>query len=125
MADLKFIGRILGLIGGILMIVLGIIIVINNILDEAILALDQFGVDLGLNFVGDAVGGANSWLVAAALMIIFGIVAIFGYKQLSGKPKGELLVWGIIYIVVGILGAGLGGLIVLLGGIVLVIDYFL
>jgi hypothetical protein len=107
------------------MIILGIVITINNVLDEAILALDEFGVDLGMNFVGDAVGGASSWIIAAALMIIFGIVAIYGYKQLEGKPKGELLLWGIIYIIVGILGAGLGGLLVILGGIVLVIDYFL
>ena len=125
MADLKFIGRILGVIGGILMIVLGIVMIVNNVLDEAIFALDQFGVDLGMNFVGDTVGGSNSWLIAGALMIILGIVAIYGYQQLAGKGKGDLLVWGIIYIVVGILGAGLGGLLVLLGGIVLVIDYFL
>jgi hypothetical protein len=58
-------------------------------------------------------------------MVALGIVAIYGYKQLAGKPKSELLLWGIIYIVVGILGAGLGGLLVLVGGIVLVIDYFL
>ncbi len=125
MADLKFIGRILGVIGGILMIVLGIVMVVNNVLDDAIFALDQFGVDLGMNFVGEAIGGADSRLIAGAIMIVLGIVAVFGYKQLAGKPKNELLLWGIIYIVVGIIGAGLGGLLVLLGGIVLVIDYFL
>ncbi|PWI48981.1 hypothetical protein CEE45_03440 [Candidatus Heimdallarchaeota archaeon B3_Heim] len=125
MADLKFIGRILGVIGGILMVVLGIIKILNNVLDQAVYELDQFGIDLGMNFVGDAVGGSNDWLVAAALMIILGIVAIYGYQQLAGRGKGDLFVWGIIYIVVGILGAGLGGLLVLIGGIVLLLDNFI
>ncbi|MHA1976783.1 MAG: hypothetical protein ACW98F_17620 [Candidatus Hodarchaeales archaeon] len=125
MADLKFIGRILGVIGGILMVVLGIIVIANSILDEAIYALDQFGFDLGMNFVGDTVGGTNGPLVAGALMIILGIVAIYGYQQLGGRGKGDLFVWGIIYVVVGIIGAGLGGLLVLIGGIVLLLDNFL
>ena len=125
MADLKFIGRILGLIGGLLMVIIGIIFALNNVLDQAVFALDQFGFDLGMNFVGGAVGGDLQWIVTAALMIITGLIAIYGYGQLAGKSKGDLLVWGIIYIVVGILGAGLGGLLVLIGGIVLVIDMFL
>ncbi|MHA2139757.1 MAG: hypothetical protein ACW98G_17875 [Candidatus Hodarchaeales archaeon] len=124
MADLKFIGRILGVIGGILMVVLGILIIVNNVLDTALYELDQFGFDLGMNFVGDAVGGDIAWLVAGALMVVLGIVAIYGYQQLAGRGKGDLLVWGIIYIVVGILGAGLGGLLVLIGGIVLLLDNF-
>ena len=125
MADLKFIGRILGVIGGILMVVLGILVIVNNVLDEAVFALDQFGIDLGMNFVGDAVGGDNGFLVAGALMIILGVIAIYGYQQLSGRGKGDLFVWGIIYVVVGIIGAGLGGLLVLIGGIVLLLDNFI
>ena len=35
------------------------------------------------------------------------------------------MVWGIIYIVLGIVGAGLGGLLVLIGGIVLILDAFI
>ena len=125
MADLKFLGRILGLIGGLLMVIIGIIHAVNSLLDDVVFALDQFGVDLGMNFVGGAVSGDLQWVVTAALMIICGIVAIYGYQQLSRKSKGDLLVWGIIYIVVGILGFGLGGLLVFVGGIVLVIDIFI
>ena len=125
MADLKFLGRILGLIGGLLMVIIGIIHAVNSLLDDVVFALDQFGVDLGMNFVGGAVSGDLQWVVTAALMIICGIVAIYGYQQLSRKSKGDLLVWGIIYIVVGILGFGLGGLLVFVGGIVLVIDNFI
>ena len=79
-----------------------------------------------MNFVGNAVDlGDLSWLVTAALMILCGVVAVYGYKQLGSKGKGDLLVWGIIYIVVGIVGFGLGGLLVFIGGIVLLIDNFL
>ena len=125
MADLKFIGRILGLLGGLLMIIIGIIAAVNNLLEDVVFALDQFGIDLGMNFVGGAVGGDLQWVVTAAIMIICGLVAIFGFQQLAGKSKGDLLVWGIIYIVVGLVGLGLGGLLVFLGGIVLVIDNFI
>ena len=78
MADLKFIGRILGVIGGLLMLIIGIIYALNNVLDQAIFALDQFGIDLGMNFVGDAVGGDLQWIVTAALMIVCGFIAIYG-----------------------------------------------
>jgi hypothetical protein len=127
MADLKFIGRILGVIGGLLMVIIGIIFAVNNLLGDVLFALDQFGgIDLGMNFVGGAVDlGDLQWVVTAALMIICGVIAIYGYNQLASKGKGDLLVWGIIYIVVGLVGFGLGGLLVLIGGIVLLIDNFI
>ncbi len=120
MADLKFIGRFLGAIGGLIMLIIGIISVINNVLGE-IVALGL----LGLNFVGDTIGGDFGWIIAAAIMIICGLIAIYGYQQLASKGKGDLLVWGIIYIVLGIIGAGLGGLLVLIAGIVLLLDNFI
>jgi len=127
MADLKFIGRILGVVGGLLMVIIGIIYAVNNLLGDVLFALDQFGgIDLGMNFVGGAVDlGDLQWVVTAALMIIAGVIAIYGYKQLAGKGKGDLLVWGIIDIVVGLVGFGLGGLLVFVGGIVLLIDNFI
>ena len=121
MADLKPIGRILGVIGGLVMIIFGIIIVVNNLLQEALLTLDL----LGANFLGDTVGGDFGWVVSAALMIVCGLIAIFGYQKLSSRDKGDLLLWGIIYIVVGLVGWGLGGILVLIAGIILVIDYFI
>ena len=125
MADLKFIGRILGVIGGLILVIFGIIAVINGVLGEAVVALDSLGIDLGFSFVGGAVGGDLAWLIGAALAIVCGLVAIYGYKQLGGKGKGDLLIWGIIYIVVFLVGGGLGGLLVLIGGIVLLIDNFI
>jgi hypothetical protein len=125
MADLKFIGRILGAIGGIIMVIIGILVIVNNVLSEAVYALDSLGFDLDLNFIGSNLEGDLQWIVAGALMIICGLIALYGYKELAGRGKGDLLVWGIIYVVLGIVGAGLGGLLVLIGGIVLILDAFI
>ncbi len=119
MANLKPIGRILGVIGGIIMVVVGIVIVVNNFLELAL--------DLGLIQLNAAaqVLEEGSWLVSAAIMLVCGIVAIYGYKELGGKKKDGLLLWGIIYIVLAIVGGGIGALLVLIGGVVLLLDYFI
>ncbi|MHA2244287.1 MAG: hypothetical protein ACXADY_04920 [Candidatus Hodarchaeales archaeon] len=120
MANLKPIGRILGAIGGLLMIIFGIIYVINNLLEELI-DLSQ----IGFNVVGGAVGGDMQWVVSAAVLVLCGVIAVYGYQKLGSKDKGDLILWGIIYIVLGIVGGSIGGLITLIGGIILVIDYFI
>ncbi|MCK4848423.1 MAG: hypothetical protein KAT16_05330 [Candidatus Heimdallarchaeota archaeon] len=126
MADLKFIGRILGVIGGILLVIFGIIMAINGLLPDLNLSLNIGGIDFGTNIIGGLLDlGDLQWLFLAAIMIICGLVAIYGYKELASKGKGDLLIWGIIYIVVGIVGLGLGGLLVFIGGIVLLIDNFI
>lgn len=119
MADLKFIGRILGVLGGIIMVIFGVIIVVIN--------LSELALDLGvlqLNAAAEVLG-EGSWLISAAIMLVCGLVAIYGYKELSAKKKEGLLLWGIIYIVLGIVGGSIGALLVLIGGIVLIIDYFI
>ena len=126
MADLKFIGRILGVIGGILLVIFGIIIAIKGLLPDLNLSLNIGGIDFGTNIVGDLLDlGDFQWLLLASIMIICGLIAIYGYRELASKGKGDLLIWGIIYIVVGIVGLGLGGLLVFIGGIVLLIDNFI
>ena len=119
MADLKFLGRITGFIGGILLLLFGIVGIIRN--------FGNITVDLGLleyNLISGFVG-TEGWIITVAILIICGIVAVFGYKQLSGRKEGGLLLWGIIFTVIGLIAGTLGGLIVLIGGIVLIIDYFL
>lgn len=93
--------------------------VVNQLLELAL--------DLGLlkfTFAGEFIQG-ETWLIAAAIMIVCGLVAIYGYKELGGRKKEGLLLWGIIYIVLAIIGGGVGALLVLIGGIVLLIDYFI
>ena len=119
MADLRFIGRILGGLGGIIMIIFGIVYAVNELLT---LTIDFMGLDL--TAAAQILGEDTDWLVIVVIMIVCGIVAIIGYKGLAHKNKDNLLLWGIIYIVLAIIGGGIGALLVLIGGIVLLIDYF-
>ncbi len=124
MADLKGIGRILGILGGIIMVVFAIIIVVSNVAAELVEAFADI-LDLAtINVAGEALG-ASAWIISAAITIVCGLIAIFGYQKLASKDKGDLILWGIIYIVIGLIGGTVGGLIVLIGGIILVIDYFI
>ncbi len=124
MADLKGIGRILGVLGGIIMIIFAIIIIISNVASELVEAMADL-VDLTtINLAGQALG-TTAWIISAAITLVCGLIAILGYQKLTSKDKGDLILWGIIYIVIGLVGGTVGGLIVLIGGIILVIDYFL
>ncbi|MFX0126269.1 MAG: hypothetical protein ACFFAE_21795 [Candidatus Hodarchaeota archaeon] len=124
MADLKGIGRILGVLGGIIMVVFAIIIVISNVASELLEAMADL-VDLTtINLAGQALG-TQAWIISAAITLVCGLIAIFGYQKLTSRDKGDLILWGIIYIVIGLVGGTVGGLIVLIGGIVLIIDYFI
>lgn len=124
MADLKGIGRILGILGGIIMIIFAIIFSISNVAAELVEAMADL-VDLTtINLAGQALG-TSGWIIAATITAVCGLIAILGYQKLASKDKSNLILWGIIYIVIGLVGGTVGGLIVLIGGIVLVIDYFL
>lgn len=124
MADLKGIGRILGVLGGLIMVIFAIVIVISNIAAELVETMADL-VDLTtINLAGQALG-TGAWIISAAITVVCGCIAIFGYQKLSSRDKSDLILWGIIYIVIGLVGGTLGGLIVLIGGIILVIDYFI
>ena len=119
MANLKFPGRILGLLGGLLMIVFAFVRILREFGD--------IDVDLGvLDFtVVRGLLGTESWLISAAILVICGIIAIYGYKKLEGEQKKNLIIWGIIYIVIGLAAGTVAGLVALLGGLVLFVDYFI
>ena len=123
MADLRGIGRILGVLGGIIMVVFAIVMVVSNVASELVAAFSNI-LDLAtINIAGQALG-STGWIISAAITVVCGVIAVFGYQKLSSKDKGDLILWGIIYIVIGLVGGTVGGLIVLIGGIILVIDYF-
>ncbi|MFX1284562.1 MAG: hypothetical protein ACFFB5_12955 [Promethearchaeota archaeon] len=124
MADLKGLGRILGALGGLIMIVFAIIIAVSNLAADLVEAFSDI-LDLAtINVAGQALG-STAWIIAAAITLVCGVIAIYGYQKLSSKDKGDLILWGIIYIVIGIVGGTVGGLIVLIAGVILVIDYFI
>ncbi len=124
MADLKGIGRILGMLGGIIMVVFALIIVVTGLASDLVDAFSEI-LDLAtFNIAGQALG-TTAWLVSAAITLVCGLIAIFGYQKLASRNKGDLILWGIIYIIVGLVGGTIGGLLVLIAGIILVIDYFI
>jgi len=124
MADLKVIGRILGVLGGLIMVIFAIVIVVSNVAAELVEAFSDILDLTTINLAGQALG-TEAWIIAAAITLVCGLIAIVGYQKLSSRDKGDLILWGIIYIVIGLIGGTVGGLIVLIGGIVLVIDYFI
>jgi len=85
---------LLVLVGGILMILLSVL----SFLGIEFMSFGMPGLGLSASF-------------GAILGIILGIVAIFGSKHVTE------LVWAIVLIVIGYVGAGIGGLLVLVGGI--------
>ena len=107
------------------MILIGIVLIVNKLLDQTFVNLNVSGVDLGTNFIANTIGGDLNWLVSAILMILLGLIALYGFGQLNGEGQSDLIVWGIIYLVIGIIGAGLGGFLAIIAGIVLIIDYFI
>ncbi|MFX0013309.1 MAG: hypothetical protein ACFFB2_02420 [Promethearchaeota archaeon] len=124
MADLKGIGRILGVLGGIIMLIFAIIIAVSNLAEDLVEAMSDILDLTTINLTGQALG-EQGWIIAATITAVCGLIAILGYQKLASRDKSALILWGIIYIVIGIIGGTVGGLIVLIGGIILVIDYFL
>ncbi|MFX0170732.1 MAG: hypothetical protein ACFE9L_02310 [Candidatus Hodarchaeota archaeon] len=122
MANLKSIGRILGVLGGLIMVIFAILKAVQNVAGELVEAMEDILEISTINLAGQA---GLDWIVSVAITFVCGLIAIYGYQRLSSKEKGDLILWGIIYIVIGLIGGTVGGLIVLIGGIVLVIDYFL
>ncbi|MFX0125283.1 MAG: hypothetical protein ACFFAE_16770 [Candidatus Hodarchaeota archaeon] len=122
MADLKVIGRILGVLGGIIMVVFAILIAVREVASELVEAMEDILEISTINIAGQA---GLDWIVSVIITLVCGLIAIYGYQRLASKDKGDLILWGIIYIVIGLVGGTIGGLIVLIGGIILVIDYFI
>lgn len=85
---------LLALVGGILMVLFSLL----GFLGFAMMI--PFGMHMPSFFAGFDI-----------LALILGIIAIVGSKHVTE------LIWGIVLIIIGILGGGLGGLLVAVGGI--------
>ncbi|OLS22623.1 MAG: hypothetical protein HeimC3_28970 [Candidatus Heimdallarchaeota archaeon LC_3] len=119
-SGLSDLGVILALIGGIIMVVYGILRIVGVFVAEAndILS-DAFDVDL----LSGNIGGENGVLIRGIIALVLGLVVIWVWKERKASRDGILL-WGIVFIVIGLIGGSPGGLLLLIGGILLVIDYF-
>ena len=111
------IGLILALVGAILLIIFGILEIVATISS----GFNQF---TQYNYHLFEYSGFNG-VVYGIIAIVFGIIIIWAWRY--GKIYGhdDELIWGIVFIVFGILAGTIGGLLVLLGGILLLIDFFL
>ncbi|MHA1992193.1 MAG: hypothetical protein ACW981_18805 [Candidatus Hodarchaeales archaeon] len=119
-SGLSDLGVILALIGGIIMAVYGILRIVGVFVSEANdLLQSAFDVDL----LSGSIGGDNGALVAGVIALVLGLVVIWVWKEKKASGDGILL-WGIVFIVFGLIGGSLGGLLLLIGGLLLVIDYF-
>ena len=70
--------------------------------------------------------GPNGWFLSSLITGISGLIGMKGFTDLAeSKEKRDLLfTWGVFGIVLGIVGGTVGGGIILLGGILLMINYF-
>ena len=119
-SGLSDLGIILALIGGIIMAIYGILRIVGVFITEANEVLSSaFDVDL----LSGNIGGENGVLVAGIIALVLGLVVIWVWKEKKVSGDGILL-WGIVFIVIGLIGGSPGGLLLLIGGILLVIDYF-
>ncbi|MFW9780598.1 MAG: hypothetical protein ACFFE8_17280 [Candidatus Heimdallarchaeota archaeon] len=112
-------GILLALIGGILMAVFGILRIVGSFMAEV---NDLLQTLFDVNFVGGFLG-ENGGLISGAIALLLGVIVIWAWRTKQVSSGNDLLLWGIIYIVLGLIGGSLGGMLVLLGGILFVIDY--
>ncbi len=119
-SGLTDIGNILAVVGGILMVIFGILGIVSTVVSSVNNALQQVNIpSYGPNFVrGDA-------LVGSIILLVIGIVLIYIYKEKKARSGDEILIFGIIYIVLGWIAWSLGGILAIIGGILLIIDFFI
>lgn len=117
-SGLTDIGNLLAVIGGIIMVIFGILAIAGSFVSSINNTFSNY--NYHIDFLG-----AQTALIYGIIMLVVGIVLIYLYKEKHGKTGDDLLIYGIIFIVLGIVGNGLGGLLAIIGGILLIIDFFL
>lgn len=122
-SGLTDIGNILALVGGIIMVIFGILEIVNSVASSLSSSLDtvtKYNYHL-YNFGTGTLGG----VIDGIILLVLGIVLIYIYKEKKAKSGDEILIFGIIYIVLGVLAWGIGGILSVIGGILLIIDFFI
>jgi len=78
--------------------------------------------ELDIAFFGDT---QEMRIAGGLIAILLGVIVIWAWRSKKIKSKDNYLLWGIIFIVIGIIGGSLGGLLILVGGILILLGYFL
>ena len=114
-------GLILAIIGGILMVIYGILRIVGSVLTEINTYTQQFNLTL-IDFSSGT--GQNAAIIQGVVALILGLIVVYAWKNKNSsiRDSGDLIVWGIIFIILGLIAGSFGGLLVFLGGLLLVID---
>ena len=122
-SGLTDIGNLLAVVGGVIMVIFGILAIVYTIagsLQDSLSNFTQYNYQ-AYHYGGGDLGG----IVGGIITLVLGIVLIYIYKEKKAKSGDEILIYGIIYIVLGLIGGSIGGLLAIIGGILLIIDFFI
>jgi len=123
-SGLGSLGLVLGIIGGVLMVVSGILLIISFFLIEFDQYVTLLQSDLTLINLGSFGGAEYALLFTGIIVLVLGAILVYAWKNKSSSIQsgGDLIVWGIIFLVIGLVAGTLGGFLALLGGILMIID---
>lgn len=115
------IGIILSVVGALILVIFGILRIAGEFIEglDSLLALDISV--LGSVGSGDQVTSIVNGIIA----ILLGVIVLWAWKEKKVSAKGDYILWGIVFVVIGIIGGSLGGLLILVGGILIILGYFL
>ena len=99
------------------MVIFGILAIVGTFASEANNVFSQY------NYFHQDFG--VSGLIYGIILLVLGLILIYIYKGKSGSSGDDLLIYGIVFIVIGFIGGTLGGLLAIIGGILLIVDFFL
>lgn len=114
----------LGIVGGILMVLSGILLIISFFLIEFNQYVSLIQADFTLANLGNIGGSENRLLISGIVVLVLGAILVYVWKNKNSSIQsgGDLIVWGIIFLVIGLVAGTLGGFLALLGGILMIID---
>ena len=111
-------GIILSVVGALILVIFGILRTAGGLVEglEDLLAFD-------ISILGS--GDQTMLIVGGIIAIILGVIVLWAWKEKKISSKGDYIIWGIVFVVIGIIGGSLGGLLILVGGILIILGYFL
>ena len=120
------IGRVLLGGGSLFMVIFAAIYLLVNTLLELGMVIDLDLQSLNITLVSYVVG-PQGWSWSGVFTLITGMIGSYGYIDLGRNVnKNELLfIWGVFSIVLGLVGGTIGGIIIILAGVALIINYFI
>lgn len=116
-SGLVSVGWLFALFGAILMVISGFIIILDNIISEF---ENITGISLGFIPLD-----SNNQIFYGLVVILLGVIVLWIWKNKRIRKGDDLLLYGILFIIVGIISSlSLAGLLVVIGGALFLIEYF-